>query len=112
MPPETEPQTVLAGTGRQVGLIVSTIADIAANGCMLTFFRPVQHRPGVRRADPRPGAAQPPTRSSMRWWPAAQTMTVGIPDDPAAQLGPVISERQRQRIEGYIGAGKAATAVL
>ncbi|MGC4936160.1 aldehyde dehydrogenase [Gordonia sp. DT30] len=45
---------------------------------------------------------------------AAKTMKVGLPTDPEVQLGPVISERQLKRIEGYIEAGKAAgaTAVL
>ncbi|PQP22952.1 aldehyde dehydrogenase [Rhodococcus opacus] len=33
-------------------------------------------------------------------------MTVGDPSDPAAQLGPLISEKQRDRVEGYIAKGK------
>jgi betaine-aldehyde dehydrogenase len=33
-------------------------------------------------------------------------MAVGDPSDPAAQLGPLISERQRNRVEGYIAKGK------
>nr|WP_271211906.1 aldehyde dehydrogenase [Rhodococcus wratislaviensis]GLK38165.1 aldehyde dehydrogenase [Rhodococcus wratislaviensis] len=33
-------------------------------------------------------------------------MTVGDPSDPAAQLGPLISEKQRDRVEGYIATGK------
>lgn len=33
-------------------------------------------------------------------------MTVGDPSDPAAQLGPLISEKQRERVEGYIAKGK------
>lgn len=41
---------------------------------------------------------------------AAQGMKVGLPDDPEAQLGPVISEKQRTKIEGYIEAGKQAGA--
>ncbi|MBC2642522.1 MULTISPECIES: aldehyde dehydrogenase [unclassified Rhodococcus (in: high G+C Gram-positive bacteria)] len=33
-------------------------------------------------------------------------MTVGDPSDQAAQLGPLISEKQRDRVEGYIAKGK------
>ncbi|MFD4366733.1 aldehyde dehydrogenase [Rhodococcus sp. NPDC058521] len=40
----------------------------------------------------------------------AGMMAVGAPDDPAAQLGPLISERQRERVEGYIAKGKAEGA--
>lgn len=36
----------------------------------------------------------------------AAMMAVGDPADPAAQLGPLISERQRERVEGYIAKGK------
>lgn len=36
----------------------------------------------------------------------AAMMAVGDPGDPAAQLGPLISGRQRERVEGYIAKGK------
>ncbi|QLY30884.1 aldehyde dehydrogenase [Nocardia huaxiensis] len=39
-------------------------------------------------------------------------LPVGLPSDPAAQLGPLISERQRERVEGYIEKGKAEGARL
>jgi aldehyde dehydrogenase (NAD+) len=32
-------------------------------------------------------------------------MPVGLPDDPAAAIGPLISEKQRERVEGYIKKG-------
>jgi aldehyde dehydrogenase (NAD+) len=32
-------------------------------------------------------------------------MPVGLPDDPAAMIGPLISEKQRERVEGYIKKG-------
>jgi betaine-aldehyde dehydrogenase len=32
-------------------------------------------------------------------------MPVGTPDDPAAAIGPLISEKQRERVEGYIRKG-------
>lgn len=41
-----------------------------------------------------------------------KTMKVGVPDDPTVQLGPLISERQRARVEGYIAKGKAEGARL
>lgn len=30
---------------------------------------------------------------------------IGLPDDPAAMIGPLISEKQRERVEGYIKTG-------
>ncbi|MEU6186350.1 aldehyde dehydrogenase [Nocardia sp. NPDC047038] len=41
-----------------------------------------------------------------------KTMKVGDPNDPSVQLGPLISERQRDRVEGYIAKGKAEGARL
>ncbi len=32
-------------------------------------------------------------------------MPIGLPDDPAAMIGPLISEKQRERVEGYIKKG-------
>jgi len=43
---------------------------------------------------------------------AAKTFTVGDPTDPATQLGPLVAERQRDRVEGYIDKGKAEGARL
>ncbi|HEU0190537.1 MAG TPA: aldehyde dehydrogenase [Mycobacterium sp.] len=34
-----------------------------------------------------------------------QALPVGLPDDPAAQVGSLISEKQRGRVEGYIAKG-------
>jgi aldehyde dehydrogenase (NAD+) len=34
-----------------------------------------------------------------------QALPVGLPSDPATQIGPLISEKQRQRVEGYIAKG-------
>ncbi|BBU24851.1 aldehyde dehydrogenase [Mycobacterium xenopi] len=34
-----------------------------------------------------------------------QALPVGLPSDPAAQIGPLISEKQRSRVEGYIAKG-------
>ena len=44
----------------------------------------------------------------------AKTFTPGVPSDPEAKMGPIITDKQRAKIEGYIEKGKAegATAVL
>ena len=39
-------------------------------------------------------------------------LVVGDPADPATQVGPVVAERQRRRIEGLIAAGRAEGARL
>jgi aldehyde dehydrogenase (NAD+) len=36
---------------------------------------------------------------------AVSAMPVGLPDDPATVIGPLISEKQRDRVEGYIRKG-------
>jgi aldehyde dehydrogenase (NAD+) len=41
-----------------------------------------------------------------------QALPVGPPSDPANQIGPLISEKQRQRVEGYIAKGKEEGARL
>ncbi|MFF0608842.1 aldehyde dehydrogenase [Nocardia tengchongensis] len=43
---------------------------------------------------------------------AVELFPVGLPDDPAAQLGPLISQAQRERVEGYIAKGKDEGARL
>jgi aldehyde dehydrogenase (NAD+) len=41
-----------------------------------------------------------------------QALPVGLPSDPATQVGPLISEKQRARVEGYIEKGIAEGARL
>lgn len=41
-----------------------------------------------------------------------KTMKVGDPTDPLVQLGPLISERQRERVEGYIAKGKTEARLV
>jgi betaine-aldehyde dehydrogenase len=41
---------------------------------------------------------------------AVGALTVGDPLDAATQVGPLVAERQRTRVEGYLEAGKAAGA--
>jgi acyl-CoA reductase-like NAD-dependent aldehyde dehydrogenase len=36
---------------------------------------------------------------------AVAAMPVGLPDDPSSAIGPLISEKQRERVEGYIRKG-------
>jgi acyl-CoA reductase-like NAD-dependent aldehyde dehydrogenase len=43
---------------------------------------------------------------------AAKAFVVGDPADPATQLGPLVAERQRDRVEGYIEKGKSEGARL
>jgi betaine-aldehyde dehydrogenase len=43
---------------------------------------------------------------------AVAAMPVGLPDDPGAVIGPLISARQRERVEGYIAKGKEEGARL
>ena len=43
---------------------------------------------------------------------AVAAMPVGLPDDPGAVIGPLISEKQRERVEGYIQKGKDEGARL
>lgn len=39
-------------------------------------------------------------------------LTVGDPLDPATKIGPLVSERQRERVEGYIAQGKTEARLL
>jgi betaine-aldehyde dehydrogenase len=43
---------------------------------------------------------------------AAAAYKVGPPSDPEAQMGPLVAERQRDRVEGYIAKGQAEGAKL
>lgn len=40
------------------------------------------------------------------------TMPVGDPNDPNTEIGPLVSARQRERVEGYIAAGQSEGGVL
>ncbi|GAB1380507.1 aldehyde dehydrogenase [Pararhodobacter aggregans] len=44
--------------------------------------------------------------------PAVKALKVGDPGDPATQMGPLAMARQRERVEGYIAAGRAGGATL
>ncbi|GAC84615.1 putative aldehyde dehydrogenase [Gordonia paraffinivorans NBRC 108238] len=42
----------------------------------------------------------------------AKSLTIGDPLDPETKIGPLVSARQRERVEGYIAKGKAEGARL
>ena len=41
-----------------------------------------------------------------RYCEAVSALVVGDPHDPATEIGPVVSERQRERVEGYLASGR------
>jgi aldehyde dehydrogenase (NAD+) len=41
-----------------------------------------------------------------------KTMAVGDPLDPATQVGPLVADRQRKRVEGYIASGREEGATV
>ena len=43
---------------------------------------------------------------------AAAELTVGEPHDPATEVGPLVAERQRQRVEDYIASGRQEGATI
>jgi aldehyde dehydrogenase (NAD+) len=43
---------------------------------------------------------------------AASALTVGDPHDPATEVGPLVAERQRRRVEDYIASGRQEGAVV
>ena len=99
--------------GKSAAIVLDDV-DIAANAFMLTFlglFNTGQACVAQTRVLV-PRSRQDEIVGAMI--EAAKTMKVGLPSDPEAQLGPLITEKQRQRVEGYIEAGKkaGATAVL
>jgi aldehyde dehydrogenase (NAD+) len=42
----------------------------------------------------------------------ARALTVGDPLDPATEVGPLVADRQRQRVEGYIASGREEGATV
>jgi aldehyde dehydrogenase (NAD+) len=43
---------------------------------------------------------------------AAAELTVGDPHDPATEVGPLVAERQRRRVEDYIASGRSGGATI
>jgi len=65
-------------------------------------LRPDELRSGVCGPDPHPGAALAYDEVVQKLSAAVAAMPIGLPDDAGAMIGPLISERQRERVEGYI----------
>ena len=66
-----------------------------------------EQRPGLRRADPDPGQPRAATtRSSTRSPQTVGGMQVGDPADPATEIGPMVAQRQQERVEKYIALGQ------
>ena len=66
-----------------------------------------EQRPGLRRADPHPRLARALRRGRRRAGRRRRRpMVVGDPLDPDTEIGPLVAERQRDRVEGYIAKGQ------
>ena len=102
----TEPQALLLELGGKSAAIILEDADIAAGMPMLVMSG-LMNTGQACVAQTRilaPRSRYDEVIEGMKT--AAGFMTVGDPSDPAAQLGPLISEKQRERVEGYIAKGK------
>ena len=70
-----------------------------------------EQRPGLRGPDPHPGLAgrSATTRWSRPWWPPIDGMQ---PQDrrsdpiPSTEIGPLVAQRQQERVEKYIALGQ------
>ena len=71
-----------------------------------------QQRPGVHPQDTRPGPAGRQPELVERLEALVSSMPVGDPHVETTHIGPLVSERQRERVEGYIAKGIADGARL
>ncbi len=99
--------------GKSAAIVLDDV-DLAANAFMLTFlglFNTGQACVAQTRILV-PRSRQDEIVAAMV--EAAKAMKVGLPSDPEAQLGPLITENQRNKVEEYVELGKkaGATAVL
>lgn len=69
-------------------------------------------RPALHRVQPGGGAPLVQDELSERLAARASKMTLGYGLDPSVDVGPVVSARQLQSINGYIGVGKGEGARL
>ena len=67
--------------------------------------RDAELRPDVLGVDAHARAARAARRGAGNCGGAVARLTLGDPLDPKAKLGPLVSEAQRRRVEGYIQAG-------
>ena len=68
-------------------------------------LRAHEHRPGARWPDPHPRAALALRRDRRGGQTFVRALPVGGPSDHAAQIGSQITEKQRERVHGYIAKG-------
>jgi acyl-CoA reductase-like NAD-dependent aldehyde dehydrogenase len=98
--------------GGKSAAIVLEDCDVAANGFMLAYSG-LMNSGQACAAQTRilaPRSKYDETVEALV--ESAKLMTMGDPLDPATQLGPLVAERQRTRVEGYIEKGKAEGARL
>ena len=91
--------------GKSAAVILDDI-DLDTAASTLARVRVLPQWPGVLVADPdhrvrAPGRTRSSTRSRSRFAKVA----VGDPFDPATQMGPLVAERQRDRVLGYVAKG-------
>ena len=90
--------------GGKSAFIVLDDADARAGGHVRRLHHLLPRRPGLRHHHP---AARAPSRSCRRGrraggrdaWPG---VPFGDPSDPAMMMGPLISEQQRDKVDGYV----------
>ena len=98
--------------GGKSAAIVLDDADPVAVATGDSDGQPGQQRPGLQRAESDPGAGGPQGRVRRRVGGRMASMTVGDPVDPNTQIGPLVAQRQQERVRGYIEAGTSEGARL
>ena len=92
--------------GGKSAAIILEDADLDSTLPMLVFSGLMNCGQACVGPDPHPGAAFALRRDRREGRATAvAAMPVGLPDDPSTVIGPLISEKQRERVEGYIKKG-------